>query len=169
MTSRQFGMPKSLSSHSIRQLSSGKSCTCTCASPPISRRILRPRNFHTASPLRSQYTPQQPAHPQERPRWAQTPPLMTAPYRMKPLPEGNDFPVNEDPAKLDHVYNRLLGDGGDKMLTEEVKWLAVTHKSFDHGRRGYNDRLSLIGTHPNPTTHPYMTGEKLILGAVQAE
>lgn len=32
------------------------------------------------------------------------------------------------------------------MLTEEVKWLAVTHKSFDHGKRGYNDRLAFLGT-----------------------
>jgi len=31
------------------------------------------------------------------------------------------------------------------MLTEEVKWLAVTHKSFDQGRRGYNDRLAFFG------------------------
>ena len=31
------------------------------------------------------------------------------------------------------------------MLTEEVKWLAVTHKSFDHGKRGYNDRLAFLG------------------------
>ena len=31
------------------------------------------------------------------------------------------------------------------MLTEEVKWLAVTHKSFDHGKRGYNDRLAYLG------------------------
>jgi len=31
------------------------------------------------------------------------------------------------------------------MLTEEVKWLAITHKSFDQGRRGFNDRLSFLG------------------------
>lgn len=31
------------------------------------------------------------------------------------------------------------------MLTDEVKWLAVTHKSFDHGRRGFNDRLAFLG------------------------
>lgn len=31
------------------------------------------------------------------------------------------------------------------MLSDEVKWLAVTHKSFDHGRRGFNDRLAYIG------------------------
>ena len=58
---------------------------------------------------------------------------------------ANDFRVNEDPQKLDRVYNRVLGRMGDKMLSEEVKWLAVTHKSFDHGRRGYNDRLAFLG------------------------
>ena len=31
------------------------------------------------------------------------------------------------------------------MLEEEIKWLAVTHKSFDHGRRGFNDRLAFLG------------------------
>lgn len=54
--------------------------------------------------------------------------------------------VNNDPAKLDNMYNRLLGPGGSKMLPEELKWLAVTHKSFDQGRRGFNDKLALLGT-----------------------
>lgn len=54
--------------------------------------------------------------------------------------------VNNDPKKLDEVYDRLLGSGGSRMLPEEVKWLAVTHKSFDQGRRGFNDRLALMGT-----------------------
>jgi hypothetical protein len=31
------------------------------------------------------------------------------------------------------------------VLSDEVKWLAVTHKSFDHGRRGFNDRLAYLG------------------------
>jgi large subunit ribosomal protein L15 len=31
------------------------------------------------------------------------------------------------------------------MLSEEVKWLAITHKSFDQGRRGFNDRLANMG------------------------
>ena len=35
------------------------------------------------------------------------------------------------------------------MLTEETKWLAVTHKSFDHGRRGFNDRLAYLGMSSN--------------------
>ena len=79
------------------------------------------------------------------PRWQFTPPRMKAPFRSKPPVENNDFPVNEDPSRLDRVYTRVLGIGGDKILTEEVKWLAVTHKSFDHGRRGYNDRLAFLG------------------------
>ena len=70
---------------------------------------------------------------------------MIAPVRTRPLPEDNDFVVNTDPELLDRVYDRVLGEGGQTMLSEEVKWLAVTHKSFDHGRRGYNDRLGYIG------------------------
>lgn len=79
------------------------------------------------------------------PRWLATPPRMTAPFRSKPPVYDNEFPVNESPEKLNQAYERVLGQGGDKMLTEEVKWLAITHKSFDHGRRGYNDRLAFLG------------------------
>lgn len=71
---------------------------------------------------------------------------MIAPFRSKPPAENNEFQVNESPQRLDAVYERVLGKGGDQMLTEEVKWLAVTHKSFDHGRRGYNDRLAFLGS-----------------------
>ena len=81
----------------------------------------------------------------DRPRWLYTPERMTAPIRTKPRPFNNEFQVNEDPKRLDQAYVRFLGDGGDRMLTEEVKWLAVTHKSFDHGKRGYNDRLGFLG------------------------
>ena len=81
------------------------------------------------------------------PRWQATPSRMTAPFRSKPPTfKPNDFAVNQDPATLDRVYVMVLGKDGDKVLTEEVKWLAVTHKSFDHGRRGYNDRLAFLGT-----------------------
>lgn len=52
---------------------------------------------------------------------------------------------NEDPAVLDQFYIRFLGREGAKLLSEEVKWLAVTHKSFDQGRRGFNDRLAFFG------------------------
>ena len=79
------------------------------------------------------------------PRWKSTPARYKAPVRSKPPVLNNDFPVNDDPAQLDKAYVRILGRGGEAMLTEEVKWLAVTHKSFDHGKRGYNDRLAFLG------------------------
>jgi large subunit ribosomal protein L15 len=43
------------------------------------------------------------------------------------------------------MYNRLLGRDGEKMLPDEIKWLAVTHKSFDYGRRGFNTKLAYFG------------------------
>lgn len=83
--------------------------------------------------------------PEERPRWQQTPKAMVAPVQLKKYKPYNEYPVNEDPRRLDQVYVQILGQVGDKILTEEVKWLAVTHKSFDQGRRGYNDRLAFFG------------------------
>lgn len=70
---------------------------------------------------------------------------MVAPFRVRPKPRGPDFKVNDDPRRLDDAFSRMLGPGGDKVLSEDVKWLAVTHKSFDHGRRGFNDRLAYLG------------------------
>ncbi|POR39767.1 Uncharacterized protein TPAR_00053 [Tolypocladium paradoxum] len=81
------------------------------------------------------------------PRWSQTPPAMKAPLQMDfaKSPRNKIWAVNNSPERLDDMYNRLLGPGGSKMLPEELKWLAVTHKSFDQGRRGFNDRLALMG------------------------
>jgi large subunit ribosomal protein L15 len=60
-------------------------------------------------------------------------------------PRRTVWHCNEDPAKLDAMYNRLLGANGSNMLPAEIKWLAITHKSFDHGRRGFNTRLAYFG------------------------
>ncbi|RDA87097.1 hypothetical protein CP532_0177 [Ophiocordyceps camponoti-leonardi (nom. inval.)] len=83
----------------------------------------------------------------QRPRWSETPERMKAPMQMDFAkdPRNKIWVVNSDPARLDSMYNRLLGPGGSKMLPEELKWLAVTHKSFDYGRRGFNDRLAMMG------------------------
>ena len=70
---------------------------------------------------------------------------MVAPFRLRPRNPEDIYRVNEDPERLNQVYIRVLGNDGDKLLTDEVKWLAVTHKSFDHGRRGFNDRLAFFG------------------------
>ncbi|KAM3510323.1 hypothetical protein MY11210_005941 [Beauveria gryllotalpidicola] len=81
------------------------------------------------------------------PRWSQTPAGMKAPLQMDfaKNPKNKVWAVNNDPARLDQMYERLLGQGGSKMLPDELKWLAVTHKSFDQGRRGFNDRLAMVG------------------------
>lgn len=70
---------------------------------------------------------------------------MKAPVRLRGNPDTPEYPVNSDPNILNQFYIRMLGPGGDKMLTEEVKWQTVTHKSFDQGRRGFNERLSYLG------------------------
>lgn len=80
------------------------------------------------------------------PRWQRTPRAMQAPVSTRRRNDNDDFPCNEDPKKLDAMLVKMLGRGGDQILPDELKWLAVTHKSFDHGRRGFNDRLAIYGT-----------------------
>lgn len=94
---------------------------------------------------------------QERPRWSYTPERMKGPgfsINIVKDPSRTVWEVNEDPAKLDAVYNRLLGPKGDRTLTDEIKWLAITHKSFDQGRRGFNTRLAYFGVFPTSTPLP---------------
>lgn len=82
-----------------------------------------------------------------KPRWAYTPPATKAPFSLaRPKdPRRSVWTTNEDPKKLDRFYEKFLGASGPGMLPEELKWLAVTHKSFDQGRRGFNDRLAYFG------------------------
>ncbi|EXJ91802.1 hypothetical protein A1O3_00352 [Capronia epimyces CBS 606.96] len=80
------------------------------------------------------------------PRWSQTPSAMKAPVRASPPRQGGKpLQINTDQRKLDEAYVKFLGRGGDTLLSDETKWLAVTSKSFDHGRRGFNDRLAFFG------------------------
>lgn len=128
-------------------LRSLKSSSCQCAR---SKRVSQLQQQRCISSSPSQVPPEKPqqssADTVQSSRWAQTPPAMKAPVRTRALPPGwRPFSVNKDPAKLDAMYTRFLGKNGSKMLGDETKWLAVTHKSFDHGRRGFNDRLSFLG------------------------
>lgn len=79
-----------------------------------------------------------------------TPQEMRAPFSVNPPNANDDFPVNEDPEMLDRTLEAVLGASvrGNAVLEEEVKWIVVTHKSFDHGRRGMNDRLAFLGLSP---------------------
>ncbi|GAM83944.1 hypothetical protein ANO11243_019340 [Dothideomycetidae sp. 11243] len=91
-------------------------------------------------------------------RWESAPPVPTKPsvalgqgrmpFKLR-TPRQPAFRVPADDAAgnalLDGMYARLLGRGGELLLPHDVKWLAVTHKSFDHGWQGSNDRLALLG------------------------
>ncbi|KAM7200386.1 ribonuclease 3 [Naviculisporaceae sp. PSN 640] len=86
--------------------------------------------------------------PQERPRWSYTPERMKGPgfsLNIVKDPRRTVWQNNEDPERLDAMYRKLLGQGGEKVLPDEIKWLAITHKSFDQGRRGFNTRLAYFG------------------------
>lgn len=103
--------------------------------------VLLRRGFSTSTPALEQ----SPESNEEKPRWSYTPPTAKAPFSLRFNSKRPAFPVNSDPKVLDDFYIRMLGKDGDKVLSEEVKWLAVTHKSFDQGRRGFNDRLAYLG------------------------
>ena len=83
----------------------------------------------------------------ERPRWSYTPERMKAPFSLQQPkdPRRSIWRVNTDPARLDRMYEKLLGRDLARSLPEDLKWLAVTHKSFDNGRRGFNTRLAFFG------------------------
>ncbi|KAK5162920.1 uncharacterized protein LTR77_011081 [Saxophila tyrrhenica] len=82
---------------------------------------------------------------------------MRMPERIRPEPKQPVWRVNDDAEAMDEMYDRFMGRVGEAvkgevkdtrgrgMLDEEVKWLALTHKSFDHGRRGFNDKLAFLG------------------------
>ncbi|KAK3115972.1 hypothetical protein LTR53_004144 [Teratosphaeriaceae sp. CCFEE 6253] len=129
---------------------------CASCASAIRSRITNPVSASRA--FTTTVAPQQ-APARDTPRWKQTPPAMKMPYRVRPLPNQPTWTVPDDPNKLDEMYDRFVGQAGEAakgqtgvestrgrdLLPEEVKWLAITHKSFDHGRRGFNDRLAFLG------------------------
>ncbi|KAK5116197.1 hypothetical protein LTR62_008523 [Meristemomyces frigidus] len=96
---------------------------------------------------------------QDLPRWQQPPPRMKAAFRLRPMPNQPEWRVNDKIEPLNEMYDNFIGRAGEgardqagvqgtkgsDLLPEEVKWLAITHKSHDHGRLGFNDRLALLG------------------------
>ncbi|KAL4902378.1 hypothetical protein BDW74DRAFT_158431 [Aspergillus multicolor] len=125
----------------VRAVRTASCSACRSLSSPSPAQFALPlsrRNYSTPAE-------EPPVDYTNKPRWSYTPPRMKAPFSLHFDSKRPDFPVNNDPQLLDQFYVRFLGDGGDKVLTDEVKWLAVTHKSFDQGRRGFNDRLAFLG------------------------
>jgi large subunit ribosomal protein L15 len=134
MASRATG--RSLQSISQRSL---RSCLCSNATFSC-RASIRQFSASTSKPDVSYETERE-----ERPRWSYTPEKMKAPFPAKEKNPDMGWECNSDPVKLDQFYTRFLGRGGAAVLSDEVKWLAITHKSFDQGRRGFNDRLAFFG------------------------
>ncbi|KAG8628593.1 hypothetical protein KVT40_004466 [Elsinoe batatas] len=105
---------------------------------------LSSRSYSSNAP--STYPPSNPRHTSPPP-----PSLGKITHRFSPRgnlllrPTSAPFAVNDSPALLDETYTALLGPNGHLLLPSELKWLAVTHKSFDHGWQGNNDRLAFLG------------------------
>ncbi|CAG8981966.1 hypothetical protein HYALB_00004829 [Hymenoscyphus albidus] len=116
--------------------------SCECANSSARTSTVAPRSFSTTPP-RSVVELEKDR--EERPRWSYTPEEMKAPYPYKVKDGRKPWECNSDPERLDRFYANFLGPGGENVLTEELKWLAITHKSFDQGRRGFNDRLAFFG------------------------
>ena len=129
----------------LRPVRRRPTCECTKAIRQYPREASQSiRRVSTVTPQLSEME----VEGDSRKRWAQTPPAMKAPLRARSGPSSyQNSKINEDPKRLDAMYIRFLGGDGHKLLSEETKWLAVTHKSFDHGRRGFNDRLAFLGSH----------------------
>jgi large subunit ribosomal protein L15 len=124
----------------LRPVRTRPTCQCIRITPSSQRTSQRRRNVSTASAQLSEMEVDTP-----KPRWAQTPPAMKAPFSLRPRSLTGRHDVNKDPRRLDDMYTKFLGRDGPSLLSDETKWLAVTHKSFDHGRRGFNDRLAYFG------------------------
>ena len=131
------------------------SATCKalrrCSSPAqsVAQRLGQPvQQLSTSASRSSEEALETAGEQQERPRWSYTPERMKGPgfsINVVKNPSRTVWHNNDDPAKLDAMYTRLLGSKGDRMLPDEIKWLAITHKSFDQGRRGFNTRLAYFG------------------------
>ncbi|KAF3920116.1 hypothetical protein AA313_de0201993 [Arthrobotrys entomopaga] len=141
---------------SLRPISS------VCSQCRYSLRRTHPTNhqrpFHTSpsTPI-SRSTALSIDRPLQKAQQQPLPPRLTSPppgYRMNKLTrpfvpvathQRVPFKVNESKELLDEMYDRLLGEGGSKALTDEVKWQCITHKSFDHGLQPYNTKLVFYG------------------------
>lgn len=137
------------SGHLFFALPARRRPTCACASTSLLPRRRHPKAQPSSRPFSTSFSFGQndlATTASDQPRWKAPPPRMVRQgVSNRSFRPARPFEVNEDPQKLDEAFIRVLGKQGDQMLTDEVKWLTVTHKSFDHGRRGFNDRLAYLG------------------------
>ncbi|KAF8468140.1 ribonuclease-III-like-domain-containing protein [Kalaharituber pfeilii] len=139
-----------------RTLPSWSACSrCLNQQPHLPRKSLSPfltyslqQSRASSSEAAAQAESQSPAREYGLPRikiYQHTRPQPRAPVRTRePAPE---FRVNDNQAVLDQMYEKLFGMGprGANVLPEDLRWQAVTHASFDHGRQPYNNKLAFLG------------------------
>lgn len=79
------------------------------------------------------------------PRWRMSPATLNAPVSTNK--SKNPVSTNRfEPCLLEKAYHNFLGPHyQDALPSERAQWLSVTHKTFDQGKQGFNDRLSFIG------------------------
>lgn len=134
-------MASNVAKRTLQSLARQSRTTCECGSLATSR-ATSIRQFSASS---SRLEPEYETGREERPKWSYTPEKMKVPFRIRLHDNTKPWECNSDPARLDKFYKNFLGPGGENVLTDEVKWLAVTHKSFEQGARGFNDRLAFFG------------------------
>jgi large subunit ribosomal protein L15 len=144
-----MAMASKTASRSLHAITRRTRPSCQCA-PSTSSQQSSIRQISVSS--RAEDAQSESSQDGRPPRWSYTPKAMIAPFQTSIKNSNKAWVCNTDPERLDAFYIKFLGRGGDKVLTEEIKWLAVTHKSFDQGRRGFNDRLAFFGTLRNRST-----------------
>ncbi|KAI1810088.1 RNase III domain-containing protein [Poronia punctata] len=137
-----FKTPRSTASLSKQAIKHYRNRNAASVIAPLTSTSASSKSFATST-SRSSSSPST----TDLPRWSYTPERMKAPFspHIPKDPQRTIWKVNDDPEKLDQAMDTFLGHDGRRMLPEELKWLAVTHKSFDQGRRGFNDRLAFLG------------------------
>lgn len=141
---------------SVPRTASGLANTLRCAArprcqfvAPATRRYLQ--QDAAASEAAATETSERPTY-EKKPQRLEYKPLKkyqnVRPQPMAPFPTRvrQPYAVNDSPKKLDEMYAELFGEGEEFKLPQELKWQAVTHKSFDHGRQPYNEKLAYLGT-----------------------
>nr|POE87326.1 hypothetical protein CFP56_29915 [Quercus suber] len=148
-------------------------CASCCKSLTRSSILTRTHAFSTSSTQHQRSRDALPS--EDSPRWMKVPHRMRMPLRLRPEPKGPVWKVNTEQAPVDDMYDKFFAKAGGRthgraVLPDEIKvrlfptktlsavafqltahifrapqWLAITHKSFEHGAMGNSDRLAFLG------------------------
>nr|POE65638.1 hypothetical protein CFP56_58744 [Quercus suber] len=137
-------------SHTAMAPSRAPFICATCCKSLAKPSSLTPTHAFSTSSTRHQRTRDTASAAEDSPRWMKVPHRMRMPLRLRPEPKGPVWKVNTEQEPVDEMYDKFLHKSGGRMegrtvLPDEIKWLALTHKSFEHGAMGNSDRLAFLG------------------------